>query len=171
MHRRIIILLGPLIHMRIIPSLFAIVFWCIGCERNDPMKVTMVARDPQLEAASAEARSSITNFITALRSPAANQSNFVICVEFTSGHAMEAVWIGYLRYGEKGFDGLVATAPKSIPRLTNNQPVQMPLSRVIDWAYMEDDRLIGGFAERVRRSRMSESDRQSYDARLPYRIE
>lgn len=135
------------------------------------MKVTIVARDPQIQAASAQAQIQITNFLAALRSPASNQSNFVICVEFPSGGLPQSLWIGYIQYGESGFRGVVVTPPNPASSLTNGQPVQVGLSNVTDWAYVEDGKLIGGFTTRVLRSRMSETERRAYDAQLPYTIE
>ena len=131
----------------------------------------VVVRDPQAQAAATEARTQITNFLTAMRSPALNQSNFIIGAEFPSEDVTEFLWVGYLEYREGEFKGLVATPPKRSTNLTNGQPVQVPLSNVTDWAYVEEGKLIGGFSIRLFRSRMSEPQKQSYDAELPYKIE
>src|SRR6187402_515364 len=120
--------------MRTLPFfLCAVVCASSGCGRKDPMRV--VVRDPQAQAAAAEARTQITNFLAAMRSPALNQSNFVICAEFPSGDVTEFLWIGYLEYREGEFKGLVATPQKPSTHLKNGPPLQVLLSNVTAWAY------------------------------------
>lgn len=95
----------------------------------------------------------------------------MICAEFPSGGVPESFWIGDLQYGDEGFKGVVATPASSASDVTNGQSVRVPISSVTDWAYVQDGKLIGGFTIRLLRSRMSETERQSYDSQLPYRIE
>lgn len=152
---------------------FLVVLICtsFGCGRGDPMKVTVIGRDPQMAAASAQALAQITNCLAAMRSPTASQSNFVVCADFPAGGVPESLWIGHLEQIEGGFRGVVATPPGPASSLTNGQPVNVSLSNVTDWAYLENGKLIGGFTLRVLRSRMTTAERQSYDANLPYKIE
>ena len=133
--------------MRTLSILAVVMFGSLGCERNDPMRVTI--HDPQLAAASAQARSEINNFLTAMHSPTANQSNFMICAEFSSGTVPEYLWVGYLQYRDGGFTGRIVTPPKPATGLTNGQRVQVGLSNVTDWAYLENGKLIGGFTSRL----------------------
>jgi uncharacterized protein YegJ (DUF2314 family) len=149
---------------------------CAGCGKpNDPMNVTVRPRtvsDPQMDAAVAKAQASITNFIAALQSPKTNQIGFSICARFVSEakNIQENIWITGLRHNESFFEGIVALDKTEIG-LAFRQPVKVALSNVVDWMYVEDGKAVGDFTGRLLRLRMSELERQKYDAELNYKFE
>lgn len=148
-----------------------------GCgPANDPMKVTINIRgtlpDPQMDAAIAQARASITNFIALLQSPQTNLTLFAISARFVSHEKRieENIWITDLRYRGSFFEGAVETA-RSEMGFALGEPVKIALSNVVDWMYVQNGRAIGCFTGRVMRSRMSEQERQRADAQISYKFE
>jgi uncharacterized protein YegJ (DUF2314 family) len=139
------------------------------------MKVTVqipIMPDPQMDAAMAEAQGTMTNFLTVLQSPRTNQYGFSISARFDSKAKgiREYIWITNLRYHDSGFDGIVALDKTEIG-LAFKQPVSVVVSNVVDWMYVEDGKVIGDSTGRLLRSRMSEQERQKYDAGLNYKFE
>ncbi len=163
--------------MRTIYMLVVSALICVGCGRpNDPMKVNIQAPtlpDPQMDEAIAKARDSMTNFLAALHSPRTNQYGFSISARFESKakRIQEDIWVTNLRYNNSNaLDGIVAL-DKTEVGLAFKQPVTIAVSNVVDWMYVEDGRVVGAFTGRLLRSRMSERERQQYDAGLNYRFE
>jgi len=107
--------------------------------------------DPKVNAAIAQAKQSLTNFIAVLQSPNSNQLFFRVCAWFPSTPAFgcESVWANVWKYENGCFFGAVPEGNRRIS-LTNNQPVSIEASNVFDWAYMEFGKgMVGDFTARA----------------------
>jgi len=117
-------------------------------------------KDPKVNAAIAQAKQSLTNFIAVLQSPNSNQLFFRVCAWFPSTLAFgrEGVWANVWKYKNGCFFGAVPEGNRRIG-LTNNQPVSIEASNVFDWAYMEFGKgTVGDFTARAIQGESNKKD-------------
>ncbi len=117
-----------------------------GCTQQ-PVRWT-----PKLVAAVQEARASLTNFTDNLESSKSNLAFCQVCAAFpsTTGRGGELVWAHVWKYDGASFSGAVVEAQPSLG-LTNNQPVTIPQTNVVDWMYLSRTGLVGRFLDRAQR--------------------
>ena len=131
--------------MRPVCVTLALAATLIGCK---PSQVV----DPGLTSAIAQARASLTNFISVLQSPNSNQTSFCVYALLSSGEAFgEGAYANVWKYEDGCFRG-VLTEDRPNLRLTNNQPVSIEASNVIDWLYLDFGRkeaVVGNFTARA----------------------
>jgi uncharacterized protein YegJ (DUF2314 family) len=111
--------------------------------------------DPRVNAASAEARASLTNFINVVQSPQSNQMFFRVLAWFPSKppFGSEGVWANVWNYQNGVFLGSVPEGNGRVG-LTNNQQVTIPASNVFDWVYMDLAKgMVGDFTARAMRKK------------------
>jgi uncharacterized protein YegJ (DUF2314 family) len=117
--------------------LMLVVTMMVGCRPKAPK----VRVDPNVTAAIAEARASLTNFITVLQSPSSNQTFFQVLASFStaSPHHGEALWVNVWKYEDGLFTGAVSSGNPDIDStgLTNWHPVFIAVSNVWDWSYVD----------------------------------
>jgi uncharacterized protein YegJ (DUF2314 family) len=144
-----------------------------GCGKKHPVdKVTYVADDdPRMNAAIDKARSTVNTFITALRSPKPGQSSFSVKMAFTEGKQTEHMWLTAVTYDGKNFQGSVNNEPEMVKNDKMGQKAKVEASKISDWMYVENGRLIGGQTLRVLRDAMTPAERADFDKSVPFVIE
>ena len=82
-----------------------------GCGKQNPaLKVTYVPDDdPRMNAAMAEARSNVNDFIAALQTPVPGQGSFSVKMAFKDGKNGEHMWLSPVSY-----DGQRSMAPSTM---------------------------------------------------------
>jgi len=106
-----------------------------------------------LDAAIAEAKASLTNFVGVMQSPRSNQMFFRVLAWFPSKppHYNVGVWANVWKYENGLFLGSVPQGNRRIG-LTNNQRVAIQASNVFDWAYIDLGKgMVGDFIARAMR--------------------
>lgn len=141
-----------------------------GCGHNDPMSITAQSFDPQMEEAANAARTTLTNFTAALFAPHSNQGYFAVRARLESGGSWQFLWLTQPRFDGEVFQGTIAESPY-LKGLSLREVVKVPQSKIVDWMYVEDGKLVGGYSLRLARSRMTDQERRAYDSRIPYRME
>jgi uncharacterized protein YegJ (DUF2314 family) len=107
-------------------------------------------------AATAEARASMTNFISVLQSPGSNQTFFRVLASFPTDSPLrkEALWVNVWKYDNGVFAGAISEGNPDIDftGLTNGQQVAVAISNVWDWSYVDHRKgTIGNFIMRTQR--------------------
>ncbi len=124
----------------------ALALLLIGCKPH-------YRTDPKVDAAAAQAKASLTNFINVLQSPKSNQLFFRVLAWFPSKRPYneEGVWANVWKYENGRFIGSVPEGNRRIG-LTNNEPVSIDASNVFDWAYLDLHKgMVGEFTMRAMR--------------------
>jgi uncharacterized protein YegJ (DUF2314 family) len=154
-------------------ALAAIILLIAGCgQQHMADKVTYVADDdPRMNAAIEKARSSVGQFIAALKSPKPGQSAFSIKVPFTDGGKTEHFWLTPVTYDGTNFKGVVDNEPEDVKTVKMGQSVTVAPDKISDWMYIENRKLVGGETLRVLRETMSPDERADFDKHVPFVIE
>ncbi|HMF17490.1 MAG TPA: DUF2314 domain-containing protein [Gemmataceae bacterium] len=149
------------------------VFAVFGCGKESvPDKVIPVAGDdPRMNAAIDKARATVKTFIDALQSPKPGQQGFSVKVVFTDGDNDEHMWLLPVRYDGKKFRGTVNNAPQTVKNIKMGQRVTVEPSKISDWMFVENGKLVGGHTVRVLRDAMTPADRAEFDKTAEFIIE
>jgi uncharacterized protein YegJ (DUF2314 family) len=144
-----------------------------GCGRKHPAdKVTYVAEDdPRMKAGMEKARSSVNTFIAALKLPKPGQSAFSVKMAFTDGTNTEHMWLTPVSYDGKNFQGTVNNEPEKVKNVKLGQRVTVEPSKISDWMYVENRKLVGGQTLRVLRDALTPAERADFDKSVPFVIE
>ena len=144
-----------------------------GCGRKNPAdKVFHVADDdPRMNAAMEKARSTVNTFITALKSPKPGQSEFGVKMAFTDGKQVEHMWLSPVTYDGKVFHGTVNNDPEMVKNVKLGQKVSVEPSKISDWMYVQNGKLVGGYTIRVLRDAMPAAQRAEFDKSVPFKID
>jgi uncharacterized protein YegJ (DUF2314 family) len=149
------------------------VFAAIGCAKSESRdKVTHVADDdPRMNAAIEKAKSTVSQFIAVLQSPKAGQSAFSIKMPFTDGGEAEHMWLSPVTYDGTNFHGTINNEPATVKTVKLGQQVTVAPSKISDWMYVENKKLVGGYTLRVLRDTLSPAERADFDKGVPFVIE
>jgi len=104
--------------------------------------------DTQLmDAALAEAKSKLGDFVLAVKLGADGTDNFNIKKAYpTPSGGREFIWISVLSYKGGVFKGKIANEPVNTREVTLDQLVEVPRAEVADWMYMKNGALVGGYS-------------------------
>jgi uncharacterized protein YegJ (DUF2314 family) len=81
------------------------------------------------------------------------------------------LWVTPVRADGSRFVGTVANEPQRVANVKAGQDVTIPSGEIIDWMYVDNGKLVGGYTLRVLRSAMPPKDRREFDKSMPFRIE
>ncbi len=102
-----------------------------------------------MNAAIAEARETVDDFIAALSNPQPNQMAFSVKVAIIDGDQTEHLWLTPVRYENGKFIGRINNEPHMVTTVKFGDEVTVAKDEISDWLYAEDRTLIGGFTARV----------------------
>jgi uncharacterized protein YegJ (DUF2314 family) len=127
--------------------------------------------DAGIEAAKAEARRTVNEFIARLERAEGISHQAVKAELVVEGGGSEHVWVSDVRYEDGMFVGAIGNTPVRATGFRLGEIMRVQPTQISDWSYVEDGRLVGGYTIRHIRSRMSERERRSMDENLPFSIE
>jgi uncharacterized protein YegJ (DUF2314 family) len=137
---------------------------------NSDSTVAVRADDPEMAAAIATARQTIGQFVDALTHPKAGQRSFLVKIAFSKGDQVEHLWIADLEFHGPKPTGVIADTPTRSD-LKFMERVEIDISQLSDWMYVENGKLVGGFTTRLLRKRMSPADKKEMDAFCGFKID
>lgn len=123
--------------------------------------------EAKLQAAVDAARQSIGQFLEAFTDPKPGQGSFLVSVAFIEGTRFERIWVSSLDFSGETLRGVIASEP-ALAGFVFGQSVEFTYPQIIDWMYVEDGRLVGGYTMRVIRDRLSADRRAQFDAEVPF---
>jgi uncharacterized protein YegJ (DUF2314 family) len=129
--------------------LFAVCF--LGCAKPAPAPdptVHLKGSDETLYEIAARARDTFPLFIEKLRSPAPEESHFMVKYPFEadagSGFSREQVWLESITIRDGVYYGSIANKPYFISRFSLGEQVPFDPESITDWLYLKEDAIIGG---------------------------
>jgi uncharacterized protein YegJ (DUF2314 family) len=137
---------------------------------GQPDVYLLPADDAGMAAATAAARGSIDQFIAAFAAPAAGQHSFAVKVPVIDGTLVEEFWLDLDAFENGQFRGRIANEPCEVQNVHFGDRMVADEERIIDWMYVEDGHLVGGYSIRALRGRLSAAERKAFDAALPFVI-
>lgn len=118
-------------------------------DKKQPPPVLVDDDDAQLNAAIAEARATVDNFIQAISNPKPNQTSFSVKVGIVEGDQTEYLWLVPVRFENGKFIGRVNNEPFMVTTVKFGDEVTVAKDEISDWLYMENRTMMGGFTVRI----------------------
>jgi len=144
----------------------------VGCGKRpvaDPV-IPVSADDPQMNAAIEKARTTVPTFINALRAPKKN-AGFSVKMAFIDGKHTEHMCLDAVRYDGKQFHGTVNNDPENVSNVKLGDQASIDASKISDWMYIENRKLVGGYTIRVLRDKLTGKEREEFDKGVPFIVE
>lgn len=116
--------------------------------RRDGKPDMILVDDTKLmDAALAEAKSKLGEFVLAVKLEAEGTADFNIKKAYpTPSGGREFIWITVLSYKDGVFKGRIANDPVNTREVVADQIVEVPRAEVADWMYMKNGALVGGYS-------------------------
>ena len=125
-----------------------------GEQRSNPV----LPVDTELLAAEEEARNRLGEFFRVMATRQPNTSKFQLQVRVSDNNGFERIWIDIPgRFGGL-FSGIVIARPDLVTKVRQNQHVFFRRSDITDWAYTENNKVVGYFSKRVLISRLPKDE-------------
>lgn len=100
----------------------------------------------RMDAAIAEAKATLDEFVKALEARTPGTSDFTLKKGFpTSRGALEFIWISGIRKKGDGFEGEIGNEPVDVASLKVDQTVTLTRAEVVDWMYRRGVETQGGY--------------------------
>ncbi|MGE3240823.1 MAG: DUF2314 domain-containing protein [Pirellulales bacterium] len=110
----------------------------------------MVRRgDAEMEAARAEARKHLPEFVSALEKPTPTQTNFLVKARFEDGGAVEYLWLNELSHADGKFTGKVNNDTRLVKNVAFGDQVTVGDDSVTDWMFFDNGEMRGGYSVKV----------------------
>jgi uncharacterized protein YegJ (DUF2314 family) len=118
-----------------------------------------------------KARKTQDKFISALRSPMANQIRFAVKKPFIEGDKVEHIWVNELRFDGQLLHGKVDNEPVDLKGVRLGDAVSVKPEEISDWMYVQDGRLVGGYTVRCVSRDLPRQQRKQFEKAAGCRID
>jgi len=143
-----------------------------GCDKRRATKtgdespenyVQIRAEDAEMNAAIAEARARIGEFVDALQAENAAYHEFYVKKPYcTPGGEKEHMWIGQVTAKDGNFSGVIANDAVETKEVSVGQTVEIAFSEISDWKFQDGAKLIGGSTIRYFYNRMNGAEKEAF---------
>ena len=137
---------------------------------GDSVMYNVDENDQQMDQATVRARKHVDRFIAALQHPAANQRDFQVKKLFVKDGKAEHIWLSDVKFTGNRFVGNVDNRPMFVKDLKLGARVSVNPDEVIDWSYVEDGHLVGGYTIRVLYKELTPEERADFEKRADFHI-
>ncbi len=128
------------------------------------------AVDPETNAAVEAARSSVSQFVKSFTNPTKRQKHFAVKMLLSDGEDDDLIWLKDLEFDGRKFAGKLRSDSSVFTGYEKGQPVNIDVTEIGDWMYVDDDILQGGYTIRMKYDKMSEEQKQRFLQNKPYTI-
>ncbi len=128
----------------------------------DDQTVT-TSEDPEMAAATAQARATLDDFLALHDNPRAGTGAYRLKVRFAApGNVTEHMWVTAFHATPEGFEGELADEPEYATDVKNGQTVRFSRDRISDWGYVDNGHQKGSFTVCVLFKRMPAAEVKQY---------
>ena len=137
---------------------------------GDSVMYNVDENDQQMDRATVRARKHVDRYIAALQHPAGNQRDFQVKKLFVKDGKAEHIWLADVKFTGNRFVGTVDNKPMYINDLKIGAKASVNPDEVIDWSYVEDGRLVGGYTIRVLYSELTPEEKADFEKKADFHI-
>jgi uncharacterized protein YegJ (DUF2314 family) len=146
-----------------------LLFLMTGCAPL--MAADSPAVDEDFKTAVDQAHQTLDVFICNLQSPQSNQSLFALKVHFDyPDGTSEEIWVDDVYYQAGQFQGVLFDASSKNLGFKSGDRVKIPEADILDWMFIEDNVLVGGYTIRLAFERMSPAEQKAFLKDAGYQI-
>ena len=120
--------------------------------------------DPEMNAAIAKARSTLSEFWKAVEAGNPNESDFALKVMIVDGPEVEHFWLTDVARSGAGYVGTISNDPNSVSNVTARQRYEFSEEEISDWLYFRNGKMVGNETMRPLLKRMPKEQADQYRA-------
>lgn len=121
---------------------------------DDPNVVYVEGDDPEMQAAMAEAKRTVDEFIGHWNKRSPDKEMFAVKKPYpTRGGSLEHIWIDVTDYRDGVFFGTIANEPMDIEGISLGSQASVPKTEISDWMVMTETGMLGGYTYAVQSKR------------------
>jgi uncharacterized protein YegJ (DUF2314 family) len=126
------------------------------------------AGDPEMNAAIAQARTTLPKFWAAYEAPQPSETGYSLKVRFPYGNnSSEHIWMAAVKkIGDNSYSGQFANAPRHLPGKRAGDVVEFREADISDWMYLRNGKIVGGETIRPMLKLMTKADANALRARM-----
>lgn len=148
----------------------------IGCKNSDKAEIenqstiNVESDDKEMSAAIEKANQTLTDFNAVLSNPKIEVKSLKVKFETSNGGG-EHIWLADVEYKNGKYSGILDNEPEYITEYKIGDKIEVDNSKISDWMYIENGKLIGGYTIKLLRARMTEAERKQFDAESGMQID
>jgi uncharacterized protein YegJ (DUF2314 family) len=132
-------------------------------ERALSDEVAMVDGDDEdMAKAVKEARATLPGFLKLAQNPRSTMRSVAVKVAVSDGKQTEYFWITPFKRNRYGYAGLINNEPRLVKSVKGNSRITFKESEIIDWMYVEGDRMHGNYTSCAILKKESEEERLAF---------
>lgn len=162
--------------MKIKALVVLIIFCCVSCKNSDkverenqPTIYNVESDDKEMSEAIKKANQTLTDFNSALQNPKIEVKS--LKVKFETANGNEHIWLSNIEYKDGKYWGILDNEPEYITEYKIGDKIEIDNSKISDWMYLENGKLFGSYTIKLLRSRMTENERNQFDAESGMQID
>lgn len=138
---------------------------------NEPTIYNVEEDDVEMNKAIEKAKQTLDSFDYAFKNNTRVFTFFGLKKKFEENGNVEHIWIGNIQRIENGkYIGVIDNLPEKILSVKLGDTVQIERKEISDWMYIKKSELYGGYTIRLLRDRMTEEEREKFDAESGMKI-
>jgi uncharacterized protein YegJ (DUF2314 family) len=139
--------------------------------QGEPTIYNVKGDDPEMDAAIHLSKATFPEFLQVFEKQDTATSDFAIKVHYDDGSEAEHLWLAALSLRGPKLYGVVSNVPEFTKQVKEGEQVEVDTSKVSDWKYVQNHRLVGGRTIKVLRNRLSPAEKAELDKSVDYQIE
>lgn len=157
--------------MRLVPILgAALLLACAVAEvvrAQDSSYIKIPNRDPEMEAAKAKARATLSQFWEKLERPGPGEEGFALKVSLPySPRDTEHIWTKDVERKDGKITAVINNRPRDVKTVRLGQRIEIREDQISDWMFVRNGKMVGNFTLRPMLARMPPADAARYRAML-----
>ncbi len=130
---------------------------CSGSESDPTYRIE--AGNPEMEAAFAKGRATLSDFWKVLAHPTSGESDFSVKVPLRQNGRTEYFWIVDPTRGDGVVRGQIGNDPEFVKRVKLGETVEFKESEIVDWMYLRAGKMHGNYTLRPLMKSMDAKER------------
>lgn len=126
-----------------------------------------------LDSIGKEAQQTFDDFKLALSMKDTTTTNFIVkqMYDIPNATQKEHIWIRDVYSDNDQLKGIVDNVPQYTKLVKHNDTVVIDPTKLSDWMYYKDDKMIGGFTIKYMRSKMTDAQKKEFDKQYKVKFE
>lgn len=142
----------------------------IANNKEEPVTYSTESDDQEMNNAITQAKNSLNEFDSALKSNMYDSSTFALKVAFPIKGGKEHIWATSITVLEGNYYGIIDNVPEMTSAVKSGPKIRLNKEDITDWMYGDRGALRGAYTLRVIRNRMTEEERKKFDAGFSLKI-
>lgn len=170
-------------HQLALPILSVALLLLSNCQSNDKVADAKIERageptiynvksdDPEMDAAIQASKATLPEFLRVFEKRDTATTDFALKVHYDDGDQSEHLWLSDLANQNGKLYGVVSNSPEFTKAVKEGETVEVDTSKISDWKYVQNHRLVGGRTIKLLRNHLSPEERKELDASVDYKID